>query len=136
MTGSFSQIKWVRVIVTALIVYILSFLLVFVIVTGYASVLAFQARGAPDQAAITAFADQYAPWIGPISLIVFTVLGAMHAARRVDAPSINGIALGVLAAIMNFVLEGARALDFGVLLTTVLTVLGGWLGANFGSRRS
>lgn len=74
-----------RVILAVLVVYILSFLTVFLIVTGYATSLAFQARGAPDQAMIEVFANQYAPWIGAISLVIFTVLGPMWMARRVDS---------------------------------------------------
>jgi hypothetical protein len=49
-------------------VYGASFLLVFLIVTAYASYLAFQVRGAPDQAMIQEFASRYAPWLGVISL--------------------------------------------------------------------
>jgi hypothetical protein len=135
MNNQFSQIKWVRVLLTALVVYIAGFLAVFIVVTAYASYLGFQARGAPDQTLITAFADQYAPWIGPISLILFTFLGAMHVARRVDAPLINGIALGVFAAIINFILEGARSPDLGFLLTTILTIGAGWLGARLSAKK-
>ena len=44
MTTQLSQIKWGRVTLTALVVYIVSFLTVFLIVTGYAAYLGFQAR--------------------------------------------------------------------------------------------
>jgi len=84
MTTQLSQIKWPRVVLTALVVSVAGFLTTFLIVTAYAFILALQARGAPDQTMIVAFADQYAPWIGPISLILFTFLGALHIARRVD----------------------------------------------------
>jgi len=70
-------------------------------------VLAFQARGAPDQTMIMAFANQYAPWLGPISLILFTVLGAMHVARRVEsAIPLHGLILGALAGLVNLLLDG------------------------------
>src|SRR5215510_3184742 len=102
MTTQLSQIKWGRVILTTVVVYILSFLTIFLIVTGYASYLAFQARGAPDQAMITAFANQYAPWIGPISLILFTAFGGMWLARRVEAAvPLHGAIVGVLASLLN-----------------------------------
>ena len=45
MTNRLSQIKWVRVGLTAVVVYIISFLTIFAIVTGYATMLAFQLRG-------------------------------------------------------------------------------------------
>lgn len=134
MTNRFSQIKWWRVILTALVVYLLSFLFVLITVTGYATLLAFQARGAPDQVMIQAFANQYAPWIGPICLILFTILGAMHVARRVEAAQINGIALGTLVALVNMIFEGMRAFGLELLLTSALTIAAGWLGSRPVSR--
>ena len=102
MTTQLSQIKWGRVIMTALVVSVAGFLTTFLIVTAYAFILAFQARGAPDQTLIMAFADQYAPWLGPISLILFTFLGALYLARRVDnAVTLHGIVLGVLVSLAN-----------------------------------
>jgi hypothetical protein len=135
MPTQLSQIKWVRVVLTALVVYILSYLAIFLVITLYATYLGFLARGAPDQAMITAFADQTAPWVGPISLILFTVLGAMHVARRVDAPQINSIALGVLVSIVNLIIEGARSFNPVALLTIVLTIGAGWLGARFTAKK-
>ena len=131
MTAQLSQIKWVCVLLTALAVTLLSFITVFVVVTAYASILAFQARGAPDMEMINAFANQYAPWIGPVSLIVFTVFGAIHVARRVDVPQINWIVLGALVSLINLLFGG---LSLGVLLTTILTIFTGWFGSR--SRRA
>jgi len=133
MTAQLSQIKWGRVLLTTAGVYILSFLMIFLIVTAYATYLAFQARGAPDQAMITAFANQYAPWIGPISLILFTALGAMWMARRLEAAvPLHGVILGVLASLVNIIFDG---LSLNSLLTTTLTVAAGWLGAQMSARK-
>jgi len=127
MTTQFSQIKWVRVVLTALVVCLLSFLTIFVIVTGYATSLAFQARGAPDQTMITAFSNQYAPWIGPISLILFTILGARHIARRVEsALPLHGVILGALTGLVNILFDG---LGLSALFITILTIGAGWLGS-------
>lgn len=127
MTNQFSRVKWVRVILTALIVYILSFLTVILVVTAYASYLGFQARGAPDQAMIEAFANQTAPWVGPITLLVFTILGAMHVARRVDsAIPLHGVLLGVLAGLVNLLFDG---FSLNSLASLVLAIAAGWLGA-------
>ena len=99
-------------------------------ITAYATYLGFQARGAPDQNLITAFADQYTAWIGPIALILFTFLASMLMARRLDtAVQPNGIALGVFASILNLTVGGARGFDAGVLITMLLTIAAGWLGA-------
>lgn len=133
MATQLSQIKWGRVIVNALVVYILSFLTVLLIVTGYASYLAFQARGAPDQAMIDVFANQYAPWIGAISVIVFTVLGAMWLARRAEAATqLQGIALGVLVGLVNIIFDGISLIT---LATAIFTIAAGWLGAQLSTRK-
>lgn len=133
MTAQLSQIKWGRVILTTVMVYVLSFLTVFLIVTAYASYLAFQARGAPDQSMINTFADQYAPWIGAISLIVFTVLGAMWLVRRVEtAAQLHGMILGVLAGLLNIIFDG---LNLSTLAATLLTVAAGWSGSHLDARK-
>jgi uncharacterized membrane protein len=133
MTTQFSQIKWGRVILTALAVYVLSFLAVFLVVTMYAGYLGFQARGAPDQAMITTFANQYAPWIGPTSLILFTLLGAMWMARRVEtATPFHGVILGTLASLVNIIFDG---LSLNTLVTTILTIAAGWLGSQLSARK-
>ena len=133
MTNELSQIKWVRVVLTALVVYILSFLSIFIIVTGYATALAFQVRGAPDQTMITAFANQYAPWIGPISLILFTILGARHMARRVEsAIPLHGVILGALTGLVNILFDG---LGLSALIIIILTIGAGWLGSKLGTRK-
>jgi len=131
MTPQLSQIKWGRVALTALAVYIFSFLTVFLVVTGYASYLAFQARGAPDQNLIQAFANQYAPWIGPITLILFTFLGARYIARRVEsAIPIHEMILGALASLVNIIFDG---LGLSTLAITILTISAGGLGSKWGN---
>ena len=127
MTNQLSQIKWIRVGLTAAVVYIVSFLTVILVVTGYASYLGFQARGAPDQTMIQTFANQIAPWIGPASLILFTLLGARHVARRVEsAVPLHGIILGALSGLVNLLSNG-----FGLISILALAVMiaAGWLGA-------
>ena len=130
MSNQLSQIKLIRIIATALVVYIVGLIAVTLIVTVYATYLAFLSRGAPDQTMINDFANQNAPWIGPISLILFTIFGAMHVARRVDSTVVqaNGIALGVFVSIAYFFV-GEGSLDLGFLLTTSLTIGAGWLGS-------
>ena len=133
MTTQLSQIKWGRITLTALVVYIVSFLAVILVVTVYASYLGFQARGAPDQAMIEAFANQYAPWIGPIALFVFTTLGAMYVARRVDsAIPLHGVMVGVLAGLFNLLLDG---LSLNALVSIILAVGAGWLGVKLTAKR-
>jgi hypothetical protein len=132
MTNQLSQIRWGRVTWTALTVYGASFILVFLIVTAYAFYLAFQVRGAPDVTMIQAFANQYAPWLGVISLVLFTLLGARWLASfvRTDV-QLHGLVLGLLIALVNLIFESMGAFSLSSLLTTVLIVGAGWLGCKW-----
>jgi hypothetical protein len=137
MTDQFSQIRWGRVAWTALTVYGLSFLLVFLIVTAYAFYLAFQVRGAPDQIRIGAFASQYAPWIGLVSLVLFTFLGTLWMARFVrTAFELHGLALGILISLVNIVFAGADSLGLAEWIATGLVVGSGWLGGRVAAQRA
>jgi hypothetical protein len=135
MTNQLSQIRWWRVTWTALTVYGASFLLVFLIVTAYASYLAFQVRGAPDPTMIQAFANQYAPWLGPISLTLFTFLGVRWLARFVRTDlELHGLVLGVIVSLVNLVFAGMGAFNLTTLITTVLVIGAGWLGGKLSAR--
>lgn len=102
-------------------------------VTVYAGYLGFQARGAPDLAMIPAFADQCATWVGPIRLILLTVLGAMWVARRVEtAVPLHGVILGALTSLVNIIFDG---LSLNAILTTILTIAAGWLGSKLNARK-
>ena len=135
MTNQFSQIRWGRLTWTALTVYSASFLIVFLIVTAYASYLAFQARGAPDQTMIQAFASQYAPWLGTISLILFTFLGAMWLASFVKTVlQLHGLVLGILVSLVNIIFD-LGSLGLNTLITTILVIGSGWLGGRVALRK-
>jgi hypothetical protein len=135
MTDQFSQIRWWRVTWTALAVYGASFLIVFCIITAYASYLAFQARGAPDQTMIQAFAGQYASWLGTVSLSLFTLLGALWLRRFVQTGlQLHGLMLGLLVGLVSLLFDiGSFGLD--TLLTTVLVIASGWLGGRVALRK-
>ena len=135
MNNQFSQIRWGRVTWTALTVYGASFLIVFLIITVYATYLAIQARGAPDQTMIQAFASQYAPWIGPISLILFTFLGALWMASFVrTAIELHSLVLGVLVSLVS-VIFNIGSLGLSTMITTVLILGSSWLGGRFATQR-
>jgi hypothetical protein len=129
MANQLSQIRWGRVIGTALAVFAVSFLIVFLTVGAYAFYLAFQARSAPDQTMIQEFASRFAPWIGSITVILFTILGARWLARRVGtATQLHGLIVGILVSLVNIVFEGAGIFSLSGLITTILIIAGGWLG--------
>jgi hypothetical protein len=136
MQNQLSQIRWGRTLWTTLTVYGSSFLIVFLIVTLYASYLAFQARGAPDQSMIQEFANQHASWIGTLTLILFTFLGAMWLARFVGATAeLHGAVLGILVSLVDLIFAGVSAFGLATLITTVLVIVSGWLGGRFSANR-
>lgn len=135
MTNLLPQIRWGRLTWTALTVYGASFLIVFLIVTAYAFYLAFQARGAPDQTMIQAFAGQYAAWIGTISLILFTFLGAMWLASFVRTGfQLHGLVLGILVSLINILFD-IGSLGLNTLITTMLVIGSGWFGGRVALRK-
>lgn len=133
MTTQLLQIKWSRVTLSTLSVYIFSFLLMMVIVIGYATYLGFQARGMPNPDQIQQFANQYAPLLGMYGLIPFTFLAAWRMASKIEtAPQIHGVVLGVLVSVLNVLISG---LSVNIILPIILIIGGGWLGSNLGTRR-
>ncbi len=135
MTNQLSQIRWWRITWTALTVYGASFLIVFLIVTAYALFLGFEARGAPDQAMIQAFANQYAPWLGPISLVMFTFLGAIWLGSFVKTGlQLHGLVLGALVSLVNIIFD-ISSLSLATLGITLLVIAAGWLGGRLAHRR-
>ncbi len=135
MTNQLSQIRWWRITWTALTVYGASFLIVFLIVAAYALFLGFEARGAPDQAMIQAFANQYAPWLGPISLVMFTFLGAIWLGSFVKTGlQLHGLVLGALVSLVNIIFD-ISSLSLATLGITLLVIATGWLGGRLAHRR-
>src|SRR5664280_1708732 len=102
MSYSLSKIRWRRVLGAALAVIALSFLIPIVIVTIYAFVLAFQARGAPNQTAIDHFAASVSPKLMPWIETVMTFLFALKVARKAEeARIVSGVIVGILSGLLS-----------------------------------
>jgi hypothetical protein len=116
----------------------LSFLLLTVIVAGYAFVLAFQARGAPDQSAISHFASRVSPKVLPWLEVSLTFLAAVMVARRAEkAGAAHGLFIGILAGLLSLTVPLAFAGRLGLRnLVLLLIIVGlGWLGGFVGRKR-
>jgi len=118
-------------VLAAVAVIALSVLLLFVPILVYAFVLAFRARGVPDQAAINTFAAMISrtlmPWLEQLLtfLLAFWVVRRNGAARATD-----GLVIGVLAGALSVGVSlafGGR-LDGRNLLVFVVVAGLGWLG--------
>jgi hypothetical protein len=139
MNRPLPTIRWLRVLSAALAVIALSFLAVTAVVTVYAFVMTFQARGTPDQSAINHFAAWVSPKLMPWLEAVLTFLAAIIVGRKTgNASVIHGLLVGVLAGILSL----ALALTFGGRLDLhnaafFLIVVGlGWLGGLVGQKRT
>jgi hypothetical protein len=138
MNHSLPNIRWLRVLSAALAVIALSFLLLTVIVAVYAFVLAFQARGAPDQSAISHFAARVSPKLLPWLEVFLTFLAAVIVARRTEkARATHGLFIGVVAGLLSLAVPLAFAGRLGWRnLVSFLIIVGlGWIGGFVGQKR-
>ena len=115
----------------------LSFLILTVIVAVYAFVLAFQARGAPDQSAIRHFAARVSPKLMPWLEGSLTFLAAVMVARRAEqARATHGLFIGLLAGLLSLAVPLAFAGRLGLrnwVLVLILVGLG-WVGGFVGQK--
>jgi hypothetical protein len=135
MYGSISSIRWLRVLGAAIAVIVVSFLIPMFVITVYAFILAFQARGTPDQTAINHFAAWISPRLIPCLEMLLTFIAAFIFTRRTETTRIlHGLLIGILTA----VLSTGVALPFGgqfsvrsfmvVVAVVALGCLGGFAG--------
>jgi hypothetical protein len=132
-------IRFRRAVSAAFAVIALSFLLLFVPIIVYAFVLAFRARGAPDQAAINDFAAMISPALMPWLERLLTLLLAFWVVRRNGAArAADGLFAGVLAGVLGLAVTLAFGGQLGVrILLLFLVLVGlGWLGGFVGQTMS
>lgn len=126
-----------RIVGAGLAVIGSSFLVLFVPIIIYAFVLAFQARGVPDQAAINHFAATISPaampWLERIltSLLAFRVVRRAEAARAIDGLFV-GMVSGLLGIAVTLVFGGR--LGISSLLSALVLAGLGWVGGFAGQR--
>ena len=138
MKGSLSNIRWLRVLGAAVAVIAGSFLILMVVTTVYAMVLAFQARGAPDQNAINHFAARVSPKLMPWLELLLTVVVARFVARKTEkAITLHGLLIGILAGLLSLAVTAAFGARLGMhSLVFFLVIVGlGWVGGFVGQKR-
>ena len=139
MSHTLSSIRWLRVLGAALAVIGLSFLILTIIVAGYAFVLAFQARGAPDQSAISHFAARLSPKLMPWLEMFLTFFAAVVVARRAEkVGAAHGLRIGILAGLLSLAVPLAFAGRLGLRnLVLFLIIVGlGWVGGLVAQKRT
>ena len=97
----YAGVRWIATVVAGIAVIACTLLSTTLVVTVYASYLAFQARGAPDQEVINQFAAQVAPWLSPLMQVLFTVAAAAVVTRKSRAhPGVQGLLVGIFTALI------------------------------------
>ena len=130
-----SNIKWVWVIVGVVVAMLVAYGSSICVVTIYASVLAFQAQGTPDQALINEYANNNAGIITAVFVIVGTFLGGLLAGRKAkeDAAQ-NGLVVGIITALIMLVMGIIGGINLWVIVSVLLALVGGWLGGRMAAR--
>jgi len=132
------NIRWLRIFGVALAVILASFFIVTAITTVYAFILAFQARGTPDQAVISQFAAKISRWLIPFLEILLTLLSSAFIVRRTDKTNIiHGLLIGALVGTLNLVVTRIffNHLSFDSLIVFLITLGLGWFGGFIGQKR-
>lgn len=112
--------RWGRIIAAGLAAFLTGMLLTVLLVAAYGLKLGFEARGAPDQARIDAFAERVAPVAGPALLVIMTMLAAYGVTRNVPSPALHGLLIGVVATVFALLLSWPPDLaDAGVFALVV-----------------
>ena len=124
--------KWGLCLVGGLAAFVTSLLLTAAVVSAYAITLSIELRGMPSQERIQAFAAHIAPLMGPMLLLMTTVVAARRVARKTTAPALHGALVGVVAA--TAALFPARPIDLRDVAITIAVIGAGWLAGALGGR--
>lgn len=135
MSINLSNIKWGWVVLGMVIAFVIAFGSSICVVTGYATYLSFQARGAPDMTMINEFAAKSSAGVVSIFIGVGTLVGGLLAGRKakVDAYQ-NGLMVGVVTALVDLVLGIFGGFSLWAIVSFILAVGGGWLGGRLSNK--
>jgi hypothetical protein len=126
--------NWRRILLAGIGVPVAGLLLVTLMTTGYAFKLAFEVRGAPDQARIGQFAASLGRSSWWVLQIVLTAPAAAWTVRKVrSSDQLHGVLVGLVVGVIGFAM--GSTLTLRTIATFGLTVGAGWLGAALVARR-
>jgi hypothetical protein len=131
MKIEWSRIKWLRVLISSALAFIFSFIVVFMAITIYATVLAVQAQGPPDQKAINQFAQEYSPLLSLISITLLTLVTVLITNCKITKYLIvHGILIGLVVAIIDAIVSliAGWTMDAMALIEICLILFSGFLG--------
>lgn len=142
MNSSISRLRWLRILSAALAVIAFSLVAVMIVTAGYAFLLAYQARGAPDQSAINRFAAEISPVFVPWLECFLALILSFTIGRKTDGCSTTqGFFIGILAGMLGLAVArffrghlspSSVIFSFGVVGAGYI---GGWLGEKWPARK-
>lgn len=102
----------------------------FASIVAYAFFIAIQARGAPDEQTISAFADANFGIFAALLTPITTYSGARKAARSaVSNKSGNALAVGVGMALLFIAIDLSAGLSIWTLIGVLLSLAGAWIAS-------
>jgi hypothetical protein len=121
------SVRWGRILVAGIGTFVAVLLVITLVVTGYAFKLAFEVRGAPDQARIARFAEHLGRSSWWALQILLTVPAAAWAVRKAQRnPQLHGVLIGLVVAAMGLLM--GFTMSVRTMAEFALTVGAGWLG--------
>ena len=137
LSFNLSNIKWGWVVLGVAIAFVIAYGSSICMTTGYATYLAFQVLGTPDQTMINQFAANTAKGVVSILIGVGTLVGGVVAGRKAKADALqNGLAVGLITALKGLVLSFLSSLNLWTVVWFALSIGGGWVGGQLASKRA
>jgi len=104
MEHSLKDIKWGKIILSSVSIYIISFIAITIIITIYAFILGVEVRGEPDQNEINNFASSISNWLIPLIEILLIFLStSLLFKKEKNNILIYGLLLGVFVGLLNII---------------------------------
>jgi hypothetical protein len=136
MSQNLSHIQWGRVLLGVVLAFVIAYGSSIVVVTGYATLLAFQARGAPDIALINGFAASYAGLVTSLFFGVGAFFGGRFAGRKAPGNAFQqGLMVGLGTATIDVGLNLVGGFSLLGLVSLLLALGGGWLGGKLSAKQ-
>jgi hypothetical protein len=103
MSETTTKILWIRAILTGIAAVVTAFLVLMLVATVYAFVLAFRERGAPDTEMIGQFAEWLGMWLSPLLTIILAFFSGMMVAKKAGGLFLlHGILVGIVIVVFSF----------------------------------
>lgn len=136
MSQNLSTIQWGRVLLGVVLAFVIAYGSSIIVVTGYATVLAFQARGAPDMALINGFAANYAGLVTSLFFGIGAFFGGRFAGRKAPGNAFQqGLVVGLGTAMIDVALNLVGGFSLLGLVSLLLALGGGWVSGKLSTQQ-